>query len=74
MDRFTWRPVSVLVGEPANAALDDAVERGRQHVVLCRNCDDVVLHRSETANYRDNLAGDSALWVVLRPTERRSAL
>jgi hypothetical protein len=30
---------------------------------------EVNLYRSETTNYRDNLAsGDPALWVVLRPT------
>jgi hypothetical protein len=25
------------------------------------------LYRSETGNYRDNLAADNALWVILRP-------
>ena len=30
---------------------------------------EIKLHRSATSNYRDNLAGDQSLWVVLRPTE-----
>jgi hypothetical protein len=29
---------------------------------------DIALHRTETTNYRDNLAGDGQLWVSLRPT------
>ena len=34
----------------------------------------IELFKSATAQYRDNLAGDLSLWVVLRPTGIRSAL
>jgi hypothetical protein len=61
---FLWRPVSVLVGTPSAVpwtifyAGEAAIE----------------LHRTETANYRQNLSSETpALWVVLRPTPANAA-
>lgn len=63
-----WRPLRVLTGVPETepwtslpgAAGADTFYAGAAEVEL---------HRSETTNYRDNLAsGQALLWVVLRPT------
>ncbi len=64
---FTWKPVSVLVGLPEAApwtALSDAGEVATFYAGTA----DIELHRTETTNYRSNLAGDGRLWVSLRPT------
>jgi hypothetical protein len=65
---FTWRPTAVLAGQPDTppwTALADDGERAAFYAGPAS----VELHRSETANYRDNLAsGSPALWVVLRET------
>jgi hypothetical protein len=63
-----WRPVSVLAGSPSAApwtVLDEAEE-----VTLFYAGEAVIeLYRTETTNYRDNLAsGSPRLWVNLRPT------
>jgi hypothetical protein len=65
---FIWRPVAVLAGEPEAAPW----------TVLASNTDSttyyagtalIELYRTETTNYRDNLAsGSPGLWVVLRAT------
>lgn len=65
---YTWRPVAVLAGEPEAAPW----------TVLASNPDAttfyagpalIELYRTETTNYRDNLAsGSPGLWVVLRQT------
>lgn len=70
---FLWRPVSVLPGTPSaspwtpiGAESDRAIFYAGEGVIE--------LHRTETANYRDNLAsGAPALWVVLRPTASEPA-
>jgi hypothetical protein len=63
-----WRPVGVLAGVPdtapwtllPGASVADTFYAGAAEVEL---------YRSETTNYRDNLAsGQPSLWVVLRPT------
>jgi Protein of unknown function (DUF3305) len=64
---FLWRPVSVFVGNPSAASWtpldtesDTALFYAGQAVIE--------LHRTETTNYRDNLAsGAPALWVALQP-------
>jgi uncharacterized protein DUF3305 len=70
---FIWRPVAVLAGTPEAAPwtpLSDARDRS-----LFYAGDAVVeLYRTETANYRSNLASDApALWVILRPDLPRHA-
>lgn len=65
---FVWRPASVLTGVPSTApwtrlgpAADTTLFYGGTATVN--------LHRTETANYLDNLqSGNPQLWVVLRPT------
>ncbi|MGX9431309.1 MULTISPECIES: DUF3305 domain-containing protein [Bradyrhizobium] len=63
-----WRPVSVLVGSPSAAPWTPLDRQGE--VTLFYAGEAVIeLHRTETGNYRDNLAsGSPTLWVNLRPT------
>jgi len=66
---FVYRPVSALAGVPAAAPW--TVIRSEGEVTTYYAGDAMIeLHRTETANYRDNLAsGAPLLWVVLRPAE-----
>ncbi len=63
-----WRPVAVLDGEPDTAPWTPlSVEPDL--ATFYAGSAEIELYRSETANYRDNLAsGTPAVWVVLRPT------
>ena len=65
---YVWRPTTVLAGQPDTppwTMLADDVERTTFYAGPAI----VELHRSETANYRDNLAtGSPSLWVVLSET------
>jgi hypothetical protein len=65
---FLWRPVSVLAGSPA--ATPWTPLSGEGEVALFYAGEAVIeLHRTETTNYRDNLAsGTPAVWVNMRPT------
>ena len=58
----------MLVGEPATPPWTLLSSEGDSTLFYAGTAN-VVLHRTETANYRDNLAAEAALWVVLRPTE-----
>jgi uncharacterized protein DUF3305 len=64
---FLVRPVSVLAGVPA--APPWTVIHAAADLTTFYAGDAVIeLHRTETANYRNNLAsGTPLLWVVLRP-------
>lgn len=63
-----WRPVGVLAGAP-DAAPWTELTRESTRATFYAGAAEVHLYRSETTNYRDNLAsGRPALWVVLRPT------
>jgi Protein of unknown function (DUF3305) len=65
---FLWRPVMALVGG-ASAAPWTALGMEAETTLFYAGEAMVELHRTETSNYRDNLAsGAPALWVVLRPT------
>ena len=65
---FTWRPVSVLAGQPDTAAWTVLSEKD-DGALFYAGAVDIELHRTETGNYRDNLASAKpSLWVVLRPT------
>ena len=65
---YLWRPVSVLVGQPDTPSWTKLADNG-ERATFYAGPGMVELHRSETANYRDNLAtGTPALWVVLRET------
>jgi hypothetical protein len=63
-----WRPVGVLAGAP-DAAPWTELTRESARATFYAGAAEVHLYRSETTNYRDNMAsGRPALWVVLRPT------
>ena len=69
---FLWRPVSVFVGIPSAAPWTPLDTEAEADLFFAGNTV-IELHRTETTNYRDNLAsGAPALWVALRPvaTER----
>ncbi len=61
-----WRPVCVLAGRAASAPWTELGTDGETAMFYAG--DSVIeLHRTETANYRGNLAsGAPALWVILR--------
>jgi hypothetical protein len=64
---FLWRPVSVLVGTPS-AAPWTPLDAEPDATLFFAGEAVIELHRTETANYRDNLAsGAPAIWVALRP-------
>jgi hypothetical protein len=64
----TWRPTAVLAGQPDTPAWTARAVDGERATFYAGPAT-VELHRSETANYRDNLSsGAPALWVVLRET------
>ena len=70
---FIWRPAAVLAGTPEAAPwtlLGDA-----EDTTLFYAGDAVIeLYRTETANYRNNLASSApSLWVVMRPDASRNA-
>ena len=66
---YLWRPIGILTGVPETPAwtkLSDDGKRARFYAGAA----EIELHRSETGNYRDNLAaGEPSLWVVLRRSE-----
>jgi hypothetical protein len=64
---FLYRAVSVLEGVPA-AAPWTAIGEDQEATTFYAGSAVIELHRTETANYRDNLAAATPLlWVVLRP-------
>jgi hypothetical protein len=65
---FTWRPVSVLAGMP-DALPWTLLSQDDEGATFYAGAADIALYRTETGNYRDNLAlGRPSLWVALRPT------
>jgi hypothetical protein len=64
---FLWRPVSVFVGNPS-AAPWTPLDTEADTILFFAGQAVIELHRTETTNYRDNLAsGAPALWVALHP-------
>jgi hypothetical protein len=64
---FIWRPVAVLVGNPA-AAPWTALNAAENTTLFYAGEAVIELYRTETVNYRSNLAsGAPSLWVILRP-------
>ena len=70
---FLWRPVSVLAGTPSAVPWTRIGEDGNA-TMFYAGAAAIELYRTETANYRQNLAsGTPMLWVVLRPTLSNAA-
>ena len=66
---FYWRPVGVLGGAPETAAWTKLSDDGERATFYAGSAE-VELHRTETANYRDNLQLETPLlWIILRPVE-----
>jgi hypothetical protein len=64
---FLWRPVSVFVGN-SHAAPWTPLYTNAETTLFFAGEAVIELHRTETTNYRNNLAsGAPALWVALRP-------
>jgi hypothetical protein len=71
---FLWRPVSVFVGNPS-AAPWTPLDTESDTTLFYAGQAVIELHRTETTNYRDNLAsGAPLLWVVLRATATAGGL
>jgi hypothetical protein len=65
---FIWKPVGVLVGIPA-ALPWSMLSEDNESASFYAGIGEIKLYRTETGNYRDNLAsGNPSLWVALRPT------
>lgn len=66
---YLWRASAVLSGIPDTPIWTKLSEDG-EHATFYIGAAPVELYRTETTNYRDNLAtGSPLLWVVLRRTE-----
>ena len=71
---FLWRPVSVFVGVPS-AAPWTPLDTEAETILFFAGEAVIELHRTETTNYRDNLAsGAPALWVALCPVASERAI
>jgi hypothetical protein len=65
---FTWQPVTVLSGQP-EAAPWTLLSQDEERAIFYAGAAEIELHRTETSNYRGNLAAAAPmLWVALRPT------
>lgn len=65
---WVWQPSAVLPAVPDMPAWQQLSTDGEQATFYVGACE-IFLYRSETTNYRDNLAtGDPRLWIMLRPT------
>jgi uncharacterized protein DUF3305 len=64
----TWKPVAVLVGQP-DAAPWTMLSQDGDGATFYAGPAEIALYRTETGNYRDNLASAAPmLWVALRST------
>jgi hypothetical protein len=65
---YTWRPVAVLPGWPQAEPWSVLAIDG-DATTFYAGAADLALYRTETGQYRDNLASSApSLWVTLRPT------
>ena len=66
---FLWRATGILTGVPDTQPWTKLTDDG-DRVRFYAGAAEIELYRTETGNYRDNLAtGEPQLWVVLRATE-----
>src|SRR5215472_6566850 len=65
---YTWRPLAVLPGQPQAEPWSVLAIDG-DATTFYAGAADLALYRTETGQYRDNLASSApSLWVALRPT------
>ncbi len=64
---YTWQPVSILVGQAETAPWTKLSEDDETATFYAGSAM-FELYRGDTASYRDNLVGDNAVWVILRPS------
>jgi len=65
---YVWRPVTILPGRPAAAPWAVLADKP-DWTTFYAGPAEIKLYRTETGQYRDNLAsGAPSLWVALRPT------
>ena len=65
---FVWKPATVLAGLP-DAAPWTVLTNDNDGTTFYAGAAEIELYRTETTNYRDNLAsGAPLLWIALRPT------
>jgi Protein of unknown function (DUF3305) len=70
---FIWRPIAVLAGSPTATPWTPLNVMGDSTLFYAGEAM-IELYRTETSNYRSNLAtGAPLLWVVLRPDPSRRA-
>jgi Protein of unknown function (DUF3305) len=66
---YLWRVSAVLAGVPDTPLWSKLSDDG-ERTTFYAGAVEIELHRTETTNYRDNLAtGEPLLWVVLRKTD-----
>ena len=65
---FVWQPIAVLPDTP-DAAPWTVLKHDGDRTSFYAGPATIEFHTTETSNYRDNLAADAQLWVVLRPTD-----
>lgn len=70
---WTWRAVDVFDGAPAAAPFTPLDEGPDGTARFLAGSAAVRLHPTDSASYRDNLAGDCAVYVVLRKSEEGPA-
>lgn len=63
---YTWQPTAILVGQAETAPWTRLSDDGNTATFYAGSAV-LELFRGEASNYRDNLAGDNSLWVILRP-------
>jgi Protein of unknown function (DUF3305) len=69
---FIWRPAAVLAGTPEAAPWTPLGEAEDTTLFYAGNAV-IELYRTETANYRSNLASSApSLWVIMRPDGSRN--
>lgn len=66
---YVWQPVGLLPGRPDAAPWTVLSSEGGTTTFYAETAE-IRLYRTETSNYRDNLAsGSASVWIALRPTE-----
>jgi hypothetical protein len=65
---YIWQPRAVLIGAP-EAKPWTQLSGDDNRASFYAGSASIELYRSDTGNYRDNLTGESRLWVVLTPAE-----